>query len=101
MCNKAARIFRRTLGIPLKPMHDTDTMQAGIEKIGEEMYWKSFHIVDGDHWTSEEEAIKSLGGFFPMGKAVQLIIQVPPILKFLMFILRNMQQRRALQCSIP
>ena len=100
ICTQFAGFFSRLLKIPHIPLHNPSSMKKGIPLIGEETYWKSFHIVNGNIWVSEKEAIIALSSNFPFGNILSRIVALPPIITLCMIILRKMQIKRKLSCAI-
>lgn len=101
VCTSFAKFVHRLIGLPIMPMTNPMILKEGIANLGEEMYWKSFHIVDSVGWTSEKEAIIRLAYYFPMGSLLTKIASINPISLVLMGVLRRMQKQRKLECIIP
>ncbi len=102
ICTKFARVIARLLSdVEVIRMSDERMMQIGIDVLGKEMYWRSFHVVRGDLWTSEGEAITELVSLFPLGKIWRSVMGVTPITRLSVQLLRHFQRRRKLECRIP
>lgn len=100
VCTKFAKIFARYFSILIVSLNDESIMERGINAIGKTKYWTSFHMLRGDHWSTEDEAIIELFRNLPFGSITHKAIQIPVLMKFSMFVLKFMQNTRKLECNI-
>ena len=99
ICTKFANFIARYFFISVVPLSNQSTMKRGISVIGERDYWKSFHMVRGEYWTTEDEAIIELFRNLPLGSFTNKVVQIPIFMKFSMFVLKYMQNARNLECK--
>ena len=100
ICTKSARFMSKLFSIEIVPMNDRSMLVRGIDAIGESDYWRSFHVVTGDHWTTEDKAIIKLFRILPLGSFIHRVIQIPIFMKLSMLVLKYMQNTRKLECKI-
>ena len=100
ICTKFAKLIARYFSIVIVSLNDVSIKKRGIRAIGETKYWQSFHMLRGDHWTTEDEAIIELCRNLPFGTFTHKAIQIPVLMKLSMFILKYMQNTRKLECKI-
>lgn len=100
ICTKVSHFIGRLLNVKIMKMHESKLMKEGYLVIGEENYWKSFHIVKNNEWFTEEEALIALSSLFPLGGMITKIASTPPILFLLSKLLNNMQIRRDISCEL-
>ena len=100
ICTKVSSFISRLIGVPKIPMSDTRITELGVEALGFDMYWKSFHIYTNGNFSTEEGAILELAGLFPFGGIVKRVASFPPILSLLMRFLRTAQRIRKEECAI-
>jgi hypothetical protein len=81
-------------------MNDQKIMNSGLKAIGEDDYWRSFHVVVGNRWTTEKNAVIELFKILPFGSITNKVIQIPFLMKFTMFVLKYMQNTRNTECKI-
>lgn len=80
-------------------MHDPSALTLGYEKIGEEEYWQSFHIVENGKWYTNSDAIVNLSKHFPFGNLIHKVVKIPVILWSLTHLLERLKIRRKLECK--
>ena len=100
ICTTYSHFISRLLGIRISAMHQSDLIKVGYSEIGEENYWKSFHVVINNKWYTEKGAIIALSSLFPLGRIVSKIVGLGPILFMFDKLLKNMQMRRSLSCKV-
>ncbi|MCY3412600.1 MAG: DUF393 domain-containing protein [Candidatus Heimdallarchaeota archaeon] len=99
VCTSFSRFLHRLISIPIRPMQDPDYLELGKLLVGEEEFWKSFHIYRDSKIYTEQAAIIALAEEFPLSAIAGRVVRVPVILKFLNQVLRIMQQRRQQSCQ--
>ncbi len=100
VCTIFAKGLNRLFSIHTMPMHQQSILKKGIKAIGEDEYWRSFHIVNGNKWTTEQDAIVELFKIVPLGSIPHRVIKLAPIMKYTMFVLKYLQNTRKLECEI-
>jgi len=102
ICTKSAKFIGRLLHSRIKiiQMHIPEVMKLGLSKFDHEEYWTSFHIVKGDLWTSEKNAILELANHFPLNKFCRKIAELTPFMTFFMFLLKRAQEQRNAECKV-
>lgn len=102
ICTKFSKLLRRILpsSVAILPMHNPLVLSEGVEALGYEEYWTSFHMVVDQQWSTEAEAIIQLAGTLPLGSIWKLVASTPIILKPLLQLLRLMQKIRHTECAI-
>lgn len=100
ICTKVSHFIGRLLNVKIMKMHESKLMKEGYLVIGEENYWKSFHIVKNNEWFTEESAIIALSSLFPLGGMITKIASTRPILFLLSKLLKNMQMQRDISCEV-
>ena len=102
ICTKFAKIIRYVVGRETKVVNMSNPMilEEGIARIGHLQYWKSFHVVKGNKWYSESEAITELMRLLPLGKLMGQVAEAYPVKKFLTLLLHAFQRKRKHECKI-
>ncbi len=100
ICTKFAKFISRMISIPHIPMHEESAMKRGISLLGDEKYWASFHIVEGDTWTTESGSISALSRLLPFGSLIYRVVDLKPVMYLLMRVLKHMQEKRNQTCTI-
>lgn len=80
------------------PMHHPHVMKRGVAAIGDDEYWRSFHIVKDDVWMTEKVAIAGLADHFPLGRLIGTFVRTPPVMSVLFALLRVFQRTRTAEC---
>ena len=100
ICTKFAKQISRFTKLRTVPMHNPTALSLGYERIGENEYWQSFHIIENGKWYTNSEAIINLSKHFPLGKLIHHVVKIPVVLWSLTKFLEQMKIRRKLECKV-